>query len=165
MKVVYIGKNGKYSVLEQDDEPIKLTVMFRYYPKLDSWAIYIDPSYKQINKFYRQLSGDKYVLRTGTLELVGNPNDKQNWKANLDFTDVEFAERYWHGVFKYFFDTKCTGGQTIFNESRMGDMFYLTDYSIVNVRNLTVHLFGKGYIYANTVENCLFYIHGDYEIV
>ena len=99
------------------------------------------------------------------MELVGNPNDMQNWKADLNFSEKEFAERYWHSVFKYFFETKCTGNTNQFNLSRMGDMFYLTDFSIVNVKNLTIHLFGTGYIYTNTIENCLLYVHGDYQII
>lgn len=173
MRVIYITNNQTME-MEAPDVEISIPYIVQIYPALQTVRLIIadDPeeSKKALKKQKRK--ADKFIFYKGDMKYTGGPaGSSASW--NFDNWPEETGE--WTSAIHnavnnrlgYWLKTQCDymGYTALENTVSMGRPFYYTDTHVIRMSNAVVNLMGTGTIHTNGIHNCLFYVHGNYEVL
>lgn len=165
---------GQCMIGELTDKPIVIPVLLKEYNGYQhSLVISINPNssdYAQIAKAKRKQNENIHFVRL-KLRLLGSPDDISSWKIEdkSELTDsmLELFGGQWMSRIESFMQHYCTVGALAkrYGMTNFGETFYLNNAILGNAKDCVVHLYGKGKILPDTLENVLVYIHGEYDEV
>lgn len=172
MKTIYVGYDGKYVELEQEDIEIKIPLLFRYYKTMDSFSLFIDPSadtYRQMRKNLKKCP-ELFTYCHGFLICPTKEfSNVEAWEVEgLEQMPDDMRERllhYWCGYTDYWFKTYCSENTRLWRgtESTLATKCYLNDTILSEANDCTFILSGEDNgIRFSKLSNVLIHIFGDY---
>lgn len=172
MIIMYIDKNGESMQMHSPDEEIRLPVLCKEYNAFaHSMVVTINPGlpeYRQMMKAERKQK-EGFSFTWMSMVLRGNPKDQFNWQLEgseqLTGEAADMFGAQWLGRREAWHKQYCSywGLTSTQHMCNMGDVFYISDAAISDLKDCTLHLFGRCKIWKENLSNVLLFIHGDYE--
>lgn len=172
MTIMYIDKFSqamKMEVSEDDYNEIHIPVLLRNYKTFDSFSIFFNPTERDRTKMQNNLLKKSDEMEYFLTELIckAEPDNMNNWYLDkleqAPDTIIARLDHYWEGYFTNWFNKYCKVTRLL-TEGRLnlGETLYLTNVTVSDYSNASIHLYGRGVICKDVLSNVLLFIHGNY---
>lgn len=172
MKTIYVDEDGNKMEMVSKDLEVKVPIIFRYYKTLDSFSIFINPTFKNFEQMRKNMQKHPEHFEYMVSHLVCPTLDfcnPQAWELEDEVNGSELMlsklKYHWIGYTDAFFKTYCSENGNLWRGpmTTLGTKCYLKDTAILNANNCTFVLSGEhNGIRFSSLSNVLLHILGDY---